>query len=519
MKSSPSSRFYVMGLTSILMVAGSAQVGLSEDGKNPTKSTSKPATSEPAIPKPKLPNKPFEVVKADAEKVRRPYDAILIWQSYVDNAGPADKLPEAKAELAVWQQRKNDDAERINNKWVGGDELKAIVEKYKGLLADSQSSMAKQQTLEAVKKLQEADKVYPNSYEVKFLLGFVAIEKWNPGKIDNFKIAKSFFEQAISLIPNSPEAKNNLAICQFILRDYKTSILTFHDALKLEDDGQIVNNALWCLKRMPPGIAKAAALKDAVGDITLLASKHESSTDDKILILPMRDPSKLPETDQTEQDRKGVIGSGSGFVISEDGYILTNRHVAKAGNTLMVKRNIGSKDEKQVTAEVIAIDDEQDLALLKIKSDEPLAFVRLAENDNPKDGEDIVLMGYPLARSYGMYESLKITKGIISSGKNGAPFGRSDVTMDIKANHGNSGGPIFDAYGNVDAIIAEITGVGTGGDIYALGISNGRIRKFLEKHDVKLDPATRSASDKPLAASAVSEKNHSAVVLILIGNK
>jgi S1-C subfamily serine protease len=212
------------------------------------------------------------------------------------------------------------------------------------------------------------------------------------------------------------------------------------------------------------------------------------------------------------------MSSGTGFVISADGLILTNRHVVDGGKALMVimpdasSTSGGGATPAQKSAEVVVIDDEQDLALIRVKLDPgtKLPFVRLSGADNPADGAECTVMGYPLLDRLGA--AIKITRGIVSSSAAGSA-GAADVLIDAKVNPGNSGGPILDRYGNVMAIVSMKSLATATEESYGMGISAGRIRKFLEKNAVKVDAGADGAD--VLSAQDIAAKVKPAAVCIL----
>src|SRR5690606_12701538 len=120
------------------------------------------------------------------------------------------------------------------------------------------------------------------------------------------------------------------------------------------------------------------------------------------------------------------MSSGTGFLVSEDGLILTNAHVVKDGRELMVLVN--ERDRR--SAEVVAMDEILDLALIRIKpkADEKLPFLRFIPTDRPADGAECTVMGYPMIDRLG--QAIKITRGIVSSAS-----GEGDhVLIDAKVN-------------------------------------------------------------------------------------
>ena len=124
---------------------------------------------------------------------------------------------------------------------------------------------------------------------------------------------------------------------------------------------------------------------------------------------------------------------GSGFIISADGYILTNNHVVEGSNTVTVRLN----DRREYVAKIIGTDPRSDLALLKI-DEEKLPAVHFSTTDELEVGEWVLAIGSPFGLDY------SVTAGIVSaigrsipteSGENYVPFIQTDVAI----NPGNSG--------------------------------------------------------------------------------
>lgn len=153
---------------------------------------------------------------------------------------------------------------------------------------------------------------------------------------------------------------------------------------------------------------------------------------------------------------------GSGFIISADGYIVTNNHVISAGQRGAVVESIKVilSDRREYTAKLVGRDVESDLAVLKIEGTN-LPFVRLGDSDQSRVGDWVVAIGNP----FGLGGS--VTAGIISAvhrptGQAG-PFDRF-IQTDASINRGNSGGPLFDLNGNVIGINSQIYSP-TGGNV------------------------------------------------------
>lgn len=162
--------------------------------------------------------------------------------------------------------------------------------------------------------------------------------------------------------------------------------------------------------------------------------------------------------EQYEIPERQAQSMGSGFIISDDGYIVTNHHVVGGAQQISVQLI----DRREFTAEVVGADQRSDLALLKIDaSDLPVA--RLGDADDLKVGEWVVAIGSPFGLDYSA--SVGIVSAIGRSipnqrGENYVPFIQSDVAI----NPGNSGGPLFNMRGQVVGINSQIY-TRTGGSI------------------------------------------------------
>ena len=139
-------------------------------------------------------------------------------------------------------------------------------------------------------------------------------------------------------------------------------------------------------------------------------------------------------------------GEGSGFIVSADGYILTNAHVVQNADEVTVKMT----DRREYTAKVVGVDEQTDVAVLKIEA-KNLPTVRLGDPSKLRPGEWVVAIGSP----FGLENS--VTAGIVSAtaraaGGNYTPF----IQTDVAVNPGNSGGPLFNLNGEVVGINSQI---------------------------------------------------------------
>lgn len=153
----------------------------------------------------------------------------------------------------------------------------------------------------------------------------------------------------------------------------------------------------------------------------------------------------LPGGGQAEREFRAV---GSGFIISADGYVVTNNHVIEHADEIEVITHDGTR----YPAAVKGRDPKTDLALLKVETDEPLPYVEFGNSDDAEVGDWVIAVGNP----FGLGGT--VTAGIISARGRDIQSGPFDDFLQIDApiNRGNSGGPLFDTRGRVIGINTAI---------------------------------------------------------------
>ena len=170
--------------------------------------------------------------------------------------------------------------------------------------------------------------------------------------------------------------------------------------------------------------------------------------------------------------QQAQIGTGSGVIISPDGYIVTNNHVIEGAQTIEITTN----DNKTYTAELIGTDSNTDIALLKIEALEPLSYSIFGDSNDAKVGEWVLAVGNPFNLTS------TVTAGIISaksrdlSGQNTQSF----IQTDAAVNPGNSGGALVNTNGELIGINTAITSQ-TGSYIgYSFAVPSNIARKVIE---------------------------------------
>jgi len=216
----------------------------------------------------------------------------------------------------------------------------------------------------------------------------------------------------------------------------------------------------------------AASNLQGLPDFTSLVDKHSSSvvnisTSQKMKRnggLPKRPPGVPPGApfddflkrffgdeegggERGRPDHFDAKSLGSGFIISNDGYILTNNHVIKEADEIIVRLS----DRREFIAEVIGMDKRSDVALLKIDADD-LPVVKIGKSNELKVGEWVLAIGSPFGFDHTVTAGIVSAKGRSLPNENYVPFIQTDVAI----NPGNSGGPLFNLDGEVVGINSQI---------------------------------------------------------------
>ena len=143
------------------------------------------------------------------------------------------------------------------------------------------------------------------------------------------------------------------------------------------------------------------------------------------------------------------VSQGTGFIISADGYVLTNHHVVDGADTVRIRL----ADRREFTAKVVGSDEQSDVALLKIAAT-GLPTLRIGDSKSLKSGQWVVAIGSP----FGLDHS--VTAGIVSAVGRANPYANQRyvpfIQTDVAINRGNSGGPLLDTRGQVVGINSQI---------------------------------------------------------------
>lgn len=255
---------------------------------------------------------------------------------------------------------------------------------------------------------------------------------------------------------------------------------------------------------LPDFRAIARDNRDAIVSINTLGTRGGSGQMEGV---PEEFQEFLRRFGQGQPNPRPAQGLGSGFIISTDGTILTNAHVVKDADTITVTL----ADRRQLTAEVIGSDERTDVAVIKVEADD-LQPVQLGDSDSMEVGEWVLAIGSPFGLSY------TATQGIVSATARSLPNEAfvPFIQTDAAVNPGNSGGPLFNAQGQVIGINSQILSR-TGGYIglsFAIPIKTAmqvadqlKDKGFVERGwlGVLIQPVTRDLAenfdlDRPIGA-------------------
>lgn len=166
----------------------------------------------------------------------------------------------------------------------------------------------------------------------------------------------------------------------------------------------------------------------------------------------------MPPDQQNWDNKPQRLGLGTGFIIREDGLILTNAHVIRDADLIEVQ--LTENSEKQYKAELIGSDSRTDIALIKIKPDVKLSAVSLGSSKDLEVGEWVAAFGNPYGHGHTMTKGVISSKGRAIQELNKFPLLQTDASI----NPGNSGGPLVNSRGQViginSAIDARAQGIG-----------------------------------------------------------
>lgn len=206
------------------------------------------------------------------------------------------------------------------------------------------------------------------------------------------------------------------------------------------------------VKRVSPAVVSIMATEEVTQYVV------ENQTPDQFFNIPGFG-FQIPQYKQLPEKKKQTVGRGTGFFISSDGMILTNKHVVAEAN---IEYSVVTSDGKSLAAKILATDPFNDIAILKVEGNK-FSYLALGDSDKIKIGQTGIAIGFAL----GEFKNT-VTKGVISgvnrnitAGGGGQSEQLEDVIQtDAAINPGNSGGPLLNLNGEVIGINTAVSNQG-----------------------------------------------------------
>ena len=225
---------------------------------------------------------------------------------------------------------------------------------------------------------------------------------------------------------------------------------------------------------VPTNLNQNRYVNSSLPDLTFAASKSIDA------VVHVKNTSIVKDSDSWAlqffygDDSRKKVGTGSGVIVSPDGYIITNYHVIENSTEVIVTKN----DNKEYEAEIIGFDEINDIAILKIDADENHDYIFFGDSDSSLIGEWVLAVGNP----YNLNST--VTAGIISSKSRDLneydQKNQSFIQTDAAVNFGNSGGALVNIQGEligINTLIQSMTGGYVG---YSFAVPSNTVRKIFE---------------------------------------
>jgi len=218
--------------------------------------------------------------------------------------------------------------------------------------------------------------------------------------------------------------------------------------------------------------------------------KEKQEKEKRIAEKKKKEKPKKKEPKQTPEDNQIVAAaSGTGFFVSKSGHIISNHHVIEGCDTTKL-----TFKGKEVTADVLAVDKMNDLAILKANLIPNKVYSVATEDAGLL--EDIIIAGYPLGKK--VSAAIKTSKGSVTA-LAGYGDNYSEFQTDAALNQGNSGGPIMNQKGNVIGVAVANYGKKAGVESFNFGIKSSTLKTFASANGLTfLPPNNRDLSNKDL---------------------
>jgi serine protease Do len=241
-------------------------------------------------------------------------------------------------------------------------------------------------------------------------------------------------------------------------------------------------------------VSPAVVYIEVTGKDPQMEGKHPTGRNDLREEFRRHFGDRMPQHGKPRQHK----ASGSGFVISQDGLIVTNNHVVANAQHVSVTLADGSK----LDAKVLGADPLTDIALLQVQSDQALPVVEFGSSAELRVGEEVIAMGSPFGLSG------TVTSGIVSATSRNINAGPFDdfIQTDAAINRGNSGGPLFNGEGDVVGVNTAIYSSGGGSVGIGFAVPSDLVRDIVAdlQDDGEIDRGWLGVQIKPLPEEAAN---------------
>ncbi|MEM7808201.1 MAG: trypsin-like peptidase domain-containing protein [Planctomycetota bacterium] len=460
----------------------------------------------------------FTKIRDRADRVSEPVQAVDMWERFLSRTDlPEGVRASAEAELSVWRTRYQEGAEKVRGQWIGGEELKEMKETANALVEEALSIELTNPT-DAMRKYQQALAAYPNAFRPHYRLAYVKYHQ-GAGQIGGNRIlaeAERHARAALRLQPRLPAVLSSMGALVFVREDYERGLEYMLEAVEIAPTDLTCGNLLKAVDDIPENFKTANPRMRAIALRAELLRETYNANSELLWIEDFRHGSDITNPDDPDTGPPGLRGNGSGWFISADGYVVTNRHVAETDEGFYYRVRMSTKDDDgnfiEYPARFVAADDKYDIALLKVEhpEGEDFDYFYLLEDDVPPVQADVMTAGYPNAGTGNFV--FQTARGTVSS--NDTSDEDFDLFLDMKTTQGNSGGPIFDRNGHVIGITTAYRKVYD--SIVSLAVGPRQIRDFFSDVDEAPSLSYDSATDREFDAVELAAEVRSKTVLVLI---
>lgn len=235
-------------------------------------------------------------------------------------------------------------------------------------------------------------------------------------------------------------------------------------------------------------------------DITLKAEERPLKFGGRSTLTPTTD---APAQASRDEQRSAT---GTAFVVHPQGILVTCAHVVHGA--VKIRASLGNRE---LAARVIGMDDEHDLAVLRVDAQD-LAYVTLGDSDRVRLAQEVRVIGFPLTEILG--ESIKVSRGEISG--IGDASGDKVLQFDATINPGSSGGPVLDNRGQVVAVASQLV-AGEGISEVGIGVPSNHVAALLRRLNVPLPTTSPEAGARPAEEIVAAASPATALVRVELG--